>query len=44
MRKWLQILPMFVIIRLARKKCEKFIFQGTNWHLAFADVLIKAKE
>ncbi len=42
MRTCLKILPVFIVIWLARKYCEIFSVHGRNWHLAFKDVLVKA--
>ena len=43
MRKWTRILPLFIIVWWAKKDCEKFWIQGEQWHLAFEDVLVRAK-
>ena len=36
-----KILPVFVIIWIAKRHCESFAIQGWNWRLPFEDVLIR---
>lgn len=43
MRKWVRILPLFIVVWLAKRRCEKFIIQKHKWYLAFEDVLIKGE-
>ena len=41
MRRWVRILPLFIIVWLAKRRCEKFTVQEKQWHLAFEDVLVR---
>ena len=40
MRFWVRLLPLFVVVWLARK-CEVISIQGQRWYLAFEDVIVK---
>ena len=44
MKRWVRILPLFVVVCLARQICEKFDLDvAGTWHLAFEDVLVKKR-
>ena len=44
LRKWTRLLPLFIVVWLAKYCCEKFVIQkNQKWYLAFDDVLVKGK-
>jgi hypothetical protein len=44
LKPWFNILPLFIVKMIARRKCEVFDVQGVPYHGALRDVLIRSKD
>lgn len=41
---WIELLPLFIVRRLARRYCERVSVHGDAWITARRDVLIRFKD
>jgi hypothetical protein len=43
LKPWVNLLPLFIVKWIARRKCEVFYVQGVPYHGALRDVLIRSE-